>query len=492
VDTEPRYRFLQKLGEGGMGEVYLAEHLRLGRKEALKVLRADLARDQRFVLRFRREARATHRVQHANIVGVHDFGRLGDGRFYLAMEYVVGRRLDEVLKAESPFPVPRALDLLVQLTGAVAHAHRHGVIHRDLKPANLLLTRDARGAEVVKVLDFGIAKLMFPEPGDATQLTLDGEVFGTPKYMAPELFVAGQTIDHQADIYALGCIAYEILTGQPPFTGRRLEIMDAHLGKAPEPPSARNPAIRPELERLILRCLEKNRRRRLQSAHDLHLAFELMAGNKAGRIGTGQSDDDTGAHENPLDSLQTRADPTRRGTLIDTHGDEARVQLEEATVDAADAILSLGHSGTELVFLLIDLKETTHARDRTIAEQRDVEERIAEAEQRSRQREASLRFALAELAFDREAELSNGSDAARVREIESKLEQAATEHGRLSAALTERAITLAAELARVEERRAAVLATLGEAVDRSLERYSGEPTLAPMRERVLRARSLHR
>ena len=115
-----------------MGEVYLVEHLQLGRKEALKILRADLARDQRFVLRFRREARATHRVQHPNIVAVHDFGRLGDGRFFLAMEYVEGTRLDLALKEKEPFAVPRALDLLCQLAGAVAHAHGHGVIHRDL------------------------------------------------------------------------------------------------------------------------------------------------------------------------------------------------------------------------------------------------------------------------------------------------------------------------------------------------------------------------
>jgi serine/threonine protein kinase len=497
VENEPRYRFLQKLGEGGMGEVYLVEHLQLGRKEALKILRGDLARDQRFVLRFRREARATHRVQHPNIVAVHDFGRLGDGRFFLAMEYVEGTRLDVALKAAAPAPfaVPRALDLLLQLTGAVAHAHGHGVIHRDLKPSNLLLTQ-VRGAEVLKVLDFGIAKLMFPEPGDNTQLTLDGEVFGTPKYMAPELFIAGQEIDHRADIYALGCIGYELLTGQPPFVGRRLEVMDAHLARQPEPPSAKNSAIRPEVERLILRCLDKNPRKRLQSAHDLHLALELLIGAPPGGrkapLGKARRDEETGESTFASDTRsETRSDHgNMRVTLNDVGGDAARAQHESAVFQAAEAVLALGHSGTELVFFLVDVKEIDHARAKIVGEQREVEERMSSVDQTARQRETALRFALAELAFDQGADpLTAPSDLQRVHELENKLSLVAAEHEREIAALTERGIALAAELAVVEEKRTALYAALAAAVDKAMARFGGEPSIAAVRERLRLSRA---
>jgi serine/threonine-protein kinase len=487
---EPRYRFLTKLGEGGMGEVYLVEHLQLGRKEALKVLRANLARDERFVLRFRREARATHRVQHPNIVAVHDFGRLGDGRFFLAMEYVEGTRLDVVLEQTTTFAIPRALDRMVQLSGAVAHAHRHGVIHRDLKPANLLLS-DARGGEVLKVLDFGIAKLMFPEAGDETQLTLDGEVFGTPKYMAPELFIAGQPIDHRADIYAMGCIAYELLTGQPPFNGRRMEVIDGHLGKQPEPIRARNPAVPPELERLITRCLEKNPSKRLSSAHDLHLALELLAGGKPGpRIRRTSADTDPPEAEPGTDvGDETEAAASGRYTYVPQQ-ELARAEEQAAIHAAAEEVLALGHSGTDLVFLLVDVKEVGHARDKILAEQRDVEERMAAAEQTAREREAALRFAMAELVFDQQADpKAKPSDPMQLRRLEAKLVAAATDHEREVAALTERAIHLAGELGAAEERRTALFAALGEAVDQALARFRGEPALAAMRERLRKSRS---
>ncbi|MBI5481290.1 MAG: serine/threonine protein kinase, partial [Deltaproteobacteria bacterium] len=183
-----RYRILKKLGEGGMGEVYLAEHRALGRQEALKILQAELATEREFVSRFRREARATNRVQHPNIIGVYDFGQVPDGRFYLTMEYAEGERLDALLRRVGPLPVSRALGILVQLADAVGHAHGAGVVHRDLKPENMILVEHRGRPDVLKVLDFGIAKIVAPDaPEDddppessRTALTNAGTVVGTP------------------------------------------------------------------------------------------------------------------------------------------------------------------------------------------------------------------------------------------------------------------------------------------------------------------------
>jgi hypothetical protein len=369
------------------------------------------------------------------------------------------------------------------------------VIHRDLKPSNLLLA-PGRGGEIVKVLDFGIAKLMVPEALDNVQLTLDGEVFGTPKYMAPELFIAGEAIDHRADVYALGCIAYELVTGEPPFVGRRLEVMDAHLSKAPVPPGQRNPAVRPELERLILRCLEKNPTRRLQAVHDLHLALDLMAAPRRDRpapLRSRAARETNEATGGGTSGGETRADAPGASTLppAPRADDAAAAQLELATMDAAEAVLALGHSDAELIFLLVSVREGEHARARIATEQRDIEERIAQVETSGQQRESDVRFALAELAYQEHTDPELAAAAApRVRALEAKLAEAAAERDRAVAQLTERGILLATELAEVEEKRGALLAKVGAMVDHALDRFTRDPSLEVHRERlrVLRGR----
>src|SRR5688500_10491590 len=172
-----------------MGEVYLVEHLGLARKEALKILRSTMDDSPSLVTRFRREARATNRLQHPNIVAIHDFGRLPDGRFYIATEYAEGDSLDRVIARIGVFPVARAVPILIQLADAIDHAHSRGVIHRDLKPANLMLY-ERRGGDQLKVLDFGVAKIIAPDDVDSILATGQGEIFGTPAYMAPEQVVA--------------------------------------------------------------------------------------------------------------------------------------------------------------------------------------------------------------------------------------------------------------------------------------------------------------
>src|SRR5512146_1445426 len=210
-----RWRILAELGKGGMGEGFLAEHLVLGRKEAVKILMAQVAGDPQFVSRFRREARAVNRLRHPNIISVYDFGQLPDGRFYLSMEYADGQSVYQLVKRDDHFETPRALHVLGQLAYAVHHAHSRGVVHRDLKPDNLILV----GAdETLKVLDFGVAKIVASDHAESRALSSNNLVWGSPRYMAPER-VRGVGDDPRSDLYAIGCIAFELIIGSAPFTG---------------------------------------------------------------------------------------------------------------------------------------------------------------------------------------------------------------------------------------------------------------------------------
>ncbi|HTM18923.1 MAG TPA: serine/threonine-protein kinase, partial [Kofleriaceae bacterium] len=278
-ELQKRYRVLEKLGEGAMGEVYLVEHLGLRRQEAMKVLHAALGDAPDVVARFRREARASNRLEHGNIVGTHDFGRLPDGRFYLTLEYADGEALDMLLRRSGRFPIPRALHVLAQLADAVDHAHSRGVIHRDLKPANMILVERRGHADVLKVLDFGIAKIIAPDYTETVAATADGQVFGTPAYMAPEQ-VNGPGRDPRIDLYAIGCIAHELVTGDPPFTGKTIEVMNAHLTRPPTRPSERRreAGIPAELDAIVLRCLEKDPDRRFQTAREILTALRQVPG----------------------------------------------------------------------------------------------------------------------------------------------------------------------------------------------------------------------
>ncbi len=263
-----------------MGEVYLANHEVMGRPEALKILLPALAVESEFVRRFRREARALNRLQHPNIVSVYDSGQLPDGRLYLATEYVDGVRLDELVRSTGELlPIWRVLHILVQLADAVDHAHHCGVIHRDLKLSNLIVVGEPGPAEVLKILDFGIAKIIAQDYEESQVVSREGVVFGTPTYLAPEVW-RGEATNPSLDIYAAGCIGYKLLTGQPPFRGSRMELMHAHLTKQPVRPSERCPAagIPDELDALILRCLEKKPARRFDRGLSLRAALERVPG----------------------------------------------------------------------------------------------------------------------------------------------------------------------------------------------------------------------
>jgi serine/threonine-protein kinase len=233
-----RYRIRELLASGGMGEVYRAEHVELGRAFALKVMKPELAGDADFVDRFRKEAVACSRIGHPNIIDIVDFGRTPDGLFYFAMELLDGRTLAELVAAEGAQSVKRVRQLMAQLCHGLAAAHALGIVHRDLKPENVMLIRREGLPDVIKILDFGIAKVTGSlASGGQTAI---GLVVGTPQYMSPEQ-AEGKPIDARTDIYSVGLILYELLTGRPAFEGSTPSLLIAKQVAEPPPPMVEGP-----------------------------------------------------------------------------------------------------------------------------------------------------------------------------------------------------------------------------------------------------------
>jgi len=271
-----RYRLVRRLGTGGMAAVYLARHVMIDRMSAIKILRQDFALNPTHRERFLREARAVNRINHVNIVEITDCGEV-DGIAYLVMEYVDGPTLHRALAA-GPFHWLRAARIALQVASALGRAHQMGVVHRDLKPENILLVRPTRDvgassahdgeADFVKLTDFGIAKII-----DAPALTFSEQLFGTPGYIAPEC-VEGKPIDGRTDIYSLGVVLYEMMTGAFPYEAKGVDLLTAPLRSAPIPPSARTPGIPPELESVVLQMLARKQDDR---PADAFLVREVLA-----------------------------------------------------------------------------------------------------------------------------------------------------------------------------------------------------------------------
>ena len=259
-----RYRILRKLGEGGMGVVYLAEHVVIEKKIALKVLFPDLTRRADLVQRFMQEAKSASRIGHENVIDITDFGQSPEGYVFIAMEYLSGQDLGQVLKASGAMPWHRTQPIVLQIVKALRAAHERGIIHRDMKPENVFVLPRDDGREFVKVLDFGIAKVLGLDE-DAPRLTRTGMIFGTPEYMSPEQ-AQGQQVDHRVDIYAVGCIMYHMLTGDVPFRAESfMGILSKHMLEQPIPAATRNPAIEARVEAVVMRAMEKNPADRFQS-----------------------------------------------------------------------------------------------------------------------------------------------------------------------------------------------------------------------------------
>jgi len=265
-----RYRVLRVIGEGGMGTVYLSEHVVLGKRFAIKVLRPELSQREDLVRRFQQEAVAASQIGQENIVDVVDFGRTPEGRLYYAMEALDGECLTDVLARERRLPLARAVPLLAQIARALGAAHERGIVHRDVKPDNVVLVQRQAG-EVAKVLDFGISMVTGDLARGGERLTGAGTIIGTPEYMSPEQTV-GESVDHRADVYAWGVLAYEVLTGSLPFQGKTsMDVLIAHRVKDPQPPSSRCPEAKlpAALESLVLRTLAKSRDARPQTMGEI-------------------------------------------------------------------------------------------------------------------------------------------------------------------------------------------------------------------------------
>ena len=312
-----RYELGDILGFGGMSEVHLARDVRLHRDVAVKVLRADLARDPSFYLRFRREAQNAAALNHPSIVAVYDTGEADTPAGplpYIVMEYVDGVTLRDIVHTEGPLPPRRAIEIIADACQALNFSHQNGIIHRDVKPANIMIST----TNAVKVMDFGIARAI----ADSSSVTQTSAVIGTAQYLSPEQ-ARGDPVDARSDVYSLGCVLYEILTGEPPFTGDSpVSVAYQHVREDPIPPSERHEGISPDLDAVVLKALAKNPENRYQTAAEMRA--DLV------RVHNGEPPEApkvlTGAERNSMFTSTAnvggpRTDPLPRQQLDDTDRD---------------------------------------------------------------------------------------------------------------------------------------------------------------------------
>ena len=519
-ELDGRYRILDHLGSGGMGEVFLAQHIALHRTEALKILKSSLASTQESVTRFRREARATNRLQHPNIVRVYDFGQLPDGRFYLSTEYVDGENLASLLANNGPMPAGRAVRILAQLADAMAHAHERGVVHRDLKPGNLMLISKRKRSDVLKVLDFGIAKIIAPDYEDSVASSSD-MFYGTPEYVAPER-LQGAAINPSVDIYAVGCIGYEMLTGAAPFEGRPMEVLHHHMSTEPAPPSSRcSPgSVSEMLDAVLLHCLEKKPVDRYQSAANLAATLrQLPCYKETGPVSTplprlpkGKQQkglehaptqeldapdtelltldtiSETEATETGWDSTQPNWHdstdiPTNPPWMSAPKTDQYRENYHAALRALAEALIDNGCNDVPLIIAVAAVASADDDLAAQVSQLDDIERRISEAEETAKKRESSLRFALAELRFERDraakaGEAQNPELQEQIKGLESRLTHLSADLRSSISMLTEEAIRIAALRADLETQLVQSYKPLLSAVERQLPRFVRTPAIA--------------
>jgi serine/threonine-protein kinase len=304
IDTlfDGRYRIERKLGAGGMADVYLAEDQELGRRVAIKILNARHGNDDQFIERFRREAKNAAALNHPNIVSIYDRGEAED-TYYIAMEFLDGRTLKELIVGRGAAPINVAIEYARQILSALRFAHRHGIVHRDIKPHNVLVDGEGR----VKVTDFGIAR------AGTSQMTETGSIVGTAQYLSPEQARGGE-VDPRSDLYSLGIVLYELLTGKTPFDGETpVEIAMKHLSTAPKPPSKLRSDIPPELDMVVLRALAKNPDDRYQSADEMEADLERVA--RGARVAAATVDSATQVLSRPAAAV-VAADAATAATMI--------------------------------------------------------------------------------------------------------------------------------------------------------------------------------
>ncbi|MFO0948929.1 MAG: serine/threonine-protein kinase [Planctomycetota bacterium] len=267
------YRLIEKIGTGGMGEVYLAEHKLLKRPCAIKLIHPSHAEDPQSIARFESEVQASAQLTHWNTIEIYDYGMTDDGTFYYAMEYLPGLNLQELIDKHGPMPASRAVHLLRQVCAGLREAHAMGLIHRDIKPGNIFATERGGVHDVAKLVDFGLVKST-KKAEQSINLTLEGMVIGSPLYVAPEHAMGTGPADPRGDIYSLGAVGYFLLTARPLFVhDKPLQVIFAHVNELVQPPSSLNPTVPSDLEAIILRCLEKDPANRFQTVRDLEEAL---------------------------------------------------------------------------------------------------------------------------------------------------------------------------------------------------------------------------
>jgi serine/threonine-protein kinase len=272
-----QYRLGKRLGSGGMGEVYLAEHLLLRRPCAVKLIRPEQAGDPTTLQRFEREVQAMATLTHPNTVEIYDYGHADDGTFYYVMEYLPGQNLELLVSTYGPVPPARAIHLLLQVCKALREAHNVGLLHRDIKPSNIIACERGGVYDVAKLLDFGLVQEARVGKGDG-RLTHHGTIIGSPPYMSPEQAAGKAELDAPSDIYSLGAVAYFLLTGQPPFVRETAMMMlMAHAYEPVEPLQKLRPDVSADLQAIVLRCLEKDPCQRFPNAHSLEQALAACA-----------------------------------------------------------------------------------------------------------------------------------------------------------------------------------------------------------------------
>ncbi|MFO0890710.1 MAG: serine/threonine-protein kinase [Isosphaeraceae bacterium] len=274
-----QYRLKELLGAGGMGEVYLAEHVLLRRPCAVKLIHPVRASDARQIARFAREVQTTATLSHPNTVQVYDYGHTEDGTFYYAMEYLPGLTLEQLVERDGPLLPARAVHILRQVCGSLLEAHEAGLVHRDLKPSNVMICIRGGVHDVAKLLDFGLVLPRADETRDR-EVSQEGTITGTPSYMSPEQAGGQEDLDPRSDIYSLGALAYFLLTGRPPFVAPNVvKTLAAHVYEQPSPLRLLRPEVPPELEAVILRCLEKRPENRPATAGALEAELARSAGD---------------------------------------------------------------------------------------------------------------------------------------------------------------------------------------------------------------------
>jgi serine/threonine-protein kinase len=316
-----KYRIEDLLGSGGMCEVYRARHTGIGKQVAVKILKPELAADPKIAERFEQEARASSRVRHPNAIDVTDFGIAENNTPFLVMELVEGNTVRELLREYGPFPVPRVVTILSQVCGALEAAHSVGVIHRDIKPDNIIIS-EYDGRDWVEVVDFGVAKI-HEDFNRRSVLTGANFIIGTPRYMSPEQ-CEEQPVDARSDIYSLGVVVYEMLSGEAPFDGgSSTRLLMAHVAEPPPPLGQKRPDISPEIEAIVMRALEKNPDRRPQSAVEFARDFERAAGfapvsaaSHSGPISRISVPLDESRLESPVESIPVESDIADEATLV--------------------------------------------------------------------------------------------------------------------------------------------------------------------------------